>query len=549
VTVTFSAEVRITSYDETVLPTKDPSSRSDTFRFSGGQLENGARFSISWTPSTAEITSTEWETTGAATGSASHSAPLTYDQIMAQIAQYPGPDEPLYVPAEGEDFWLTDLEGHADIYDNDSIKINYAPGFDRSQITRIDVYRNGVKLRFVPALFDVLTNDQMKTFDGNPAENTPASSHTDHAIWGYEYSFRLFTATASSPIKVAIAAIRAPIAFDADYAMANIGHTWFYALEEGCDASCIQTFLQGVRAAGFRGIQVNVSLFMESARADTLVPIYENDPARVPAWVRTVRDEQLVTLLALARESALDVEVRLEYWLTQDYIASHPDADRMKIAPASISAWFDNYSTWAGHYAQLAEDGGARYFCPMVEASSMEQHTAEVRQLLATVREVFSGEILVAEATNAFLFGWYPGWHMGQFWDADQTIIGMNMWGVPLETQSDQRFSRMVEAGVAFWLPAVSQYRTVYPGHRIVFSEAGFYNYDGGALGGFDQGKSVDCQETADYWASVMTTALALGLDGVSVWNYSLYAPMLHPGSTHLNVAQLMSPIRAVLRQ
>ena len=92
---------------------------------------------------------------------------------MAQIAHYPGPDEPLYVPAEGEQIWLTDLEGHADIYDNDSIKINYAPGFDKSQITRIDVYRNGVKLRFVPALFDVLTNEQMKTFDGNPAENTP----------------------------------------------------------------------------------------------------------------------------------------------------------------------------------------------------------------------------------------------------------------------------------------------------------------------------------------------------------------------------------------
>jgi hypothetical protein len=63
VTVTFSEQVRITSYDETVLPTKEPSSRSETFRFSGGQLENGARFSVSWTPSTAEITSTEWETT------------------------------------------------------------------------------------------------------------------------------------------------------------------------------------------------------------------------------------------------------------------------------------------------------------------------------------------------------------------------------------------------------------------------------------------------------------------------------------------------------
>ena len=71
VTVTFSEQVRITSYDETVFPTKDPSSRSDTFRFSGGQLENGARFSVSWTPSTAEITNTEWETTGAASSASS----------------------------------------------------------------------------------------------------------------------------------------------------------------------------------------------------------------------------------------------------------------------------------------------------------------------------------------------------------------------------------------------------------------------------------------------------------------------------------------------
>jgi hypothetical protein len=62
VTVTFSEEVRITSYDESVFPTKEPSSRSETFRFSGGQLENGARFGISWTPSGAEITSTQWET-------------------------------------------------------------------------------------------------------------------------------------------------------------------------------------------------------------------------------------------------------------------------------------------------------------------------------------------------------------------------------------------------------------------------------------------------------------------------------------------------------
>jgi hypothetical protein len=62
VTVTFSEQVRITSYDEAVFPQKEPSSRASTFKFSGGQLENGARFSVSWTPSGATIESYEWAT-------------------------------------------------------------------------------------------------------------------------------------------------------------------------------------------------------------------------------------------------------------------------------------------------------------------------------------------------------------------------------------------------------------------------------------------------------------------------------------------------------
>jgi hypothetical protein len=127
----------------------------------------------------------EWETTGAsAAGSTTgSSAPLTYEQIMAQIAQYPGPDEPLYVPAEGEQIWLTDLEGHKDIYDNDSIKVNYAPGFDKSQITRIDVYRNGVKMRFLPALFDVLTNAQIRCSMGTrPRTRRQATTRTMRSL-------------------------------------------------------------------------------------------------------------------------------------------------------------------------------------------------------------------------------------------------------------------------------------------------------------------------------------------------------------------------------
>jgi len=203
--IEFSNSVRITRHDS-VFPDQSPSGRSDEFTFDGGELGNSGRFSISWTPSSGAVTDYEWiERAQPEQGS------LTSPVVQNNTGQgsslpdpntppilygndYPGSNEPLYQPKDDEQIWLTDLEGHGDIYDNDSIKINYAPGFDVSQIEKVEVYRNGVYMRFLPEKFDVLTNAQMKTFDGNRLEHSPASNHTDHAIMGYEYEFKISTA-------------------------------------------------------------------------------------------------------------------------------------------------------------------------------------------------------------------------------------------------------------------------------------------------------------------------------------------------------------------
>ncbi|MCX6099885.1 MAG: hypothetical protein NTV92_00345, partial [Candidatus Bipolaricaulota bacterium] len=319
VTVTFSEQVRITSYDESVFPTKEPSGRSETFRVSGGQLENGARLSISWTPSTAEITNTEWETTGAASsGSTASSAPLTYEEIMAQIAHYPGPDEPLYVPAEGEQIWLTDLEGHADIYDNDSIKINYAPSFDKSQITKIEVYRNDIKMRFVPALFDVLTNDQMKTFDGNPAENTPASNHTDHAIFDYDYQLRFVSSNSSTNGLRARSSIRSPVS------VRGARSLWLYIppsdwgprMQETWGEQDMRARLAEIRGFGFTGAQISVVWFVDGQRANRIMAQYDSDPTIHP-YLTTADDDAVHRMLRLVEEASLDCYLRLEIIETQ----------------------------------------------------------------------------------------------------------------------------------------------------------------------------------------------------------------------------------------
>ncbi len=60
VVLTFSESVRITSYDQTVFPKQDPAGRAETFSFSGGELANGGRFKVTWTPNSEEIVDTEW---------------------------------------------------------------------------------------------------------------------------------------------------------------------------------------------------------------------------------------------------------------------------------------------------------------------------------------------------------------------------------------------------------------------------------------------------------------------------------------------------------
>ena len=322
------------------------------------------------------------------------SIPTTYEEIMAKIAHYPGPDEPLYIPAEGEAVWLTDLEGHADIYDNDSIKINYASWFDKSQITKVEVYRNDIKMRFLSDKLDVLTNDQMKTFDGNPLEHTPKSNHTDHAIFGYTYAFS-FTRVSSPGTRLS-ARVRSPIGFSGATRVASVAHDYYSRLDLPDDN--LRATMETWKSEGFTGIQLEANYYMASTSANEFFAQYTVDPAVCEPWMRTATEPEIRRTLRLAQSAGMETELRLEITLAKGYVQAQKDWTwRGAISPADPSKWFSNYTDLCVRLARLGEEEHLDSFCLGVELNSMERYTERWKSLASEVRAVFSGKLAFSD--------------------------------------------------------------------------------------------------------------------------------------------------------
>ena len=88
----------------------------------------------------------------------------------------------------------------------------------------------------------------------------------------------------------------------------------------------------------------------------------------------------------------------------------------------------------------------------------------------------------------------------------------------------------------SLWRPALDYYRGKYPANPIRFGEIGTYNVDGIARGGdyanarleeagkarTDSTGTRDVQEVADIWAAYIISAMAMRLQGLSVWDLEL---------------------------
>ena len=116
VTVAFSEEVRITSYDESVFSEQDPTGRAETLTFSGGELANGGRFKVAWTPSSASVVNCEWLTgrelgvappgvvgVGRQAGSTASIGEIDWEEIPVSVS-YRGAEN-VFFSCDGDNDW------------------------------------------------------------------------------------------------------------------------------------------------------------------------------------------------------------------------------------------------------------------------------------------------------------------------------------------------------------------------------------------------------------------------------------------------------------
>jgi hypothetical protein len=246
-------------------------------------------------------------------------------------------------------------------------------------------------------------------------------------------------------------------------------------------------------------------------------------------------NDEIARLLRLIREAGLEGEIRLELWLSPEYKSQHSFVgERGQITPSNIGEWFRSYSAVCVALGRIAEAEHASVFYAAVELDSMERYAEQWRSIAADIHAVFSGRVSIVESTGIFLGAENCGQGqftdlVGQFWDAFD-FIAMDVYPADcraLETQSDQRFSVVIERFASEVRRAFDYYRAKYPGKRIEFGEMASNNVNGDLVIGLPDdicaspNYTQDLQEMSDAWAAFLIGASAVGADGIAVWSIS----------------------------
>ncbi len=178
---------------------------------------------------------------------------------------------------------------------------------------------------------------------------------------------------------------------------------------------------------------------------------------------RTATDESLVTAIEEAHSLGMQV-------ILKPHVDVVGGGSRISIEPADIDEWFASYREMILHYAAMADAHGVAQFVVGTELRGTSGHEAQWREVIADVREVYSGPITYAANHDEFTDV--------AFWDA-LDLIGVDAY-FPLSEISTSIISDLRRS----WDPIVESLGAVaeHFGRSVVFTEIGYPSQQGATI-------------------------------------------------------------------
>ena len=279
----------------------------------------------------------------------------------------------------------------------------------------------------------------------------------------------------------------------------------------------------------FSGIKSDESL---RAMSDTgvncvsVVPTWyqdDFDSIEMTSTEKTPSDEGVRRVIRKARELGMLVMLKPHIDLINQTDNSRSDIGFQ--TDEDWEAWFENYTDFISHYARIAEEEHAEFFCIGTELSFATTRTDGWKgKVIPAVRKLFSGQITYAANWDEY--------SNVQFW-SDLDYAGIDAY-FPL-SQGSRPTVDDIKEGWKRWLSEIEKWQAGIQ-KPVIFTECGYCSSDSAAARPWEEAVSGEANMNiqADCYKAVFETFWDKPwFFGVYWWNWNTYSGSGGPGNRH----------------
>lgn len=286
------------------------------------------------------------------------------------------------------------------------------------------------------------------------------------------------------------------------YPFFHKGMTYVTWSREGFSTPSSDESLRSMMDAGITSVAIVATLYQEYFNSTEIV-----DTDRTPS------DASMRHAIRQAKKHGMHVMIKPQIDLIHE--EGNTRSDIGFNSEEKWKEWFSNYSRFIIHYAKMAEEEGADFFCVGTEltfASTMKAYWTNL--IIPDVRNIFRGQITYAANWDEYA--------NIDFWE-DLDYIGIDSY-FPLSNQDNPSLEDLKE-GWKKWLLEIEmvQRRVNKP---VLMTEAGYSSIDSAARKPWEettQGKPNAELQAACYRALLETFWDKPWFFGVYWWNWNTY--------------------------